>query len=193
MTAVNAKYVAPVQGWGSEVQTTCQQVDPTNLDTFKDMAVDFVDSQPDNVWTDAFFMTSDSYDLTSCTCMLLTIVYRTMTDEPYNTATSRQSSEMMSTLKRKMGPQNYKILNALRHKNKQRVAANTQESNAAASPSGAQNGSAATATSSTVQQIDGAISSTPSRTPKPHQLYEEDENDNYSEGVQDRGGQQPPM
>ena len=58
MTAVNAKYVAPVQGWGSEVQTTCQRVDPTNLDTFRDMAVDFVDSQPDDVWTEVTAMTS---------------------------------------------------------------------------------------------------------------------------------------
>ena len=32
-----------------------------------------------------------------------------------------------------------------------------------------------------------------SRTHNPHQLYEEDENANYSEGGQDRGGRRPPM
>ena len=142
MTTVNTKYVASVQGGAGEVQTTRQHVDPTDLDTFTDMAVDFMDSQPDDVWTDAFFMTSDSYD--SSTCMLPTIVCQSITVEPHNTATSRQTSKMMMTFKRKMGPQNYKILNALRHKKEQRVAANTQESNAAAAPSGAQNGSAAT-------------------------------------------------
>ena len=70
-------------------------------------------------------------------------VCRSMVDEPRNIATSRQTGETMMTYKKKMGLQNYKILNALRRKNEQRVA-NTQESSAAAAPSGAQNVSAAT-------------------------------------------------
>ena len=97
------------------------------MDAFMDMAADFVDSQPDDVWTDAFYMTGDSYDLTSSMCMLQTIVCRAMTDEPHNTATSRHNSKKLMSFKTKMGPQNYKILNALRHKaeNEQRVVANT--------------------------------------------------------------------
>ena len=55
---------------------TRQRVDPNDLDNFTDLAVDFVDSQPDETWTDAFFITSDSYELTSFTCLLLTIVCR---------------------------------------------------------------------------------------------------------------------
>ena len=113
---------------------TRQLVDPNDLDKFTDLAVDIVDSQPDETWTD--FIMSDSYELTSCTCLLPTIVCRSMVDEPHNVATSRQTGETMVIFKTKMGLQNYVILNALRRKNKQRVA-NTQDSSAAAGPSGA--------------------------------------------------------
>ena len=65
-----------------------------------------------------------------------------MVDEPHNVATSRQTGETMVIFKTKMELQNYVILNALRRKNKQRVA-NTQESSAVGGPSGAQNVSAA--------------------------------------------------
>ena len=63
-----------------------------------------------------------------------------MIDEPHNVATSRQTGETMEIFKEKMGAQNYVILNALRRKDEQRVAATTQESRtaAAAAPSGAQ-------------------------------------------------------
>ena len=59
--------VPPVQGRQIEVSTTPHRVDPNDLDKFTDLAINFVDSQPDNTWTDAFFVTSDSYELTSCT------------------------------------------------------------------------------------------------------------------------------
>ena len=63
-----------------------------------------------------------------------------MIDEPHNVATSRQTGETMEIFKEKMGAQNYVILNALRRKDEQRVAATTQESRTAAAtaPSGAQ-------------------------------------------------------
>ena len=93
---------------------TRQRVDPTDLDNFTDLAVDFVVSQPDETWTDAFFITCDSYELTSFTCLLLTIVCRSLVDEPHNVATSRQTGETMVIFKTKMGLQNYVILNALR-------------------------------------------------------------------------------
>ena len=117
-------------------------MDPNDLDKFTDLAVDFMDSQPDDTWTTTFFITSDSYELTSCTCLLPTIVYRSMVNEPHNVATSRQTGETMVIFKTKMGLQNYVILNAVRRKNEQRVA-DAQDSSAAKGPSGAQNVSAA--------------------------------------------------
>ena len=116
---------------------TRQRVDPNDLDNFTDLAVDFVDSQPDETWMDTFFITSDSYELTSCTCLLPTIVCRSMVDEPHNVATSRQTGETMVIFKTKMGLQNYVILNALRRKNEQSCSGYTQDSSAAAGPSGA--------------------------------------------------------
>ena len=95
MSAANMKYVPPVQGRQIEVLMTRQLVDPNDLDKFTDLAVDIVDSQPDEIWTDAFFITSDSYELTSCTCLLPTIVCQSMVDEPHNVATSRQTGETM--------------------------------------------------------------------------------------------------
>ena len=150
---------------------------------------------------DAFFITSDIYELTSCTCLLPTIVCRTRVDEPHNVATSRQTGETMVIFKTKMGLQNYVILNALRRKNEQRVA-NTQDSSAATGPSGAENVSAvadqapeaeARPQPAMMQQIDGTASSMPSRNLNSRQLYDEDDNDNYIEGGQDRGGRRPPI
>ena len=121
------------------------RVDPNNLDKFMDLAIDFVDSQPDDTWTNAFFIMSDSYELTVCTCLLPTIICRLMIDEPHNVATSRQTGETMEIFKTKMGVQKYVILIALRRKDEQRVAVTNQESSAAAAaaPSGGQIVSAA--------------------------------------------------
>ena len=140
---------------------------------FTDLTVDFVDSQPDDTWTDAFFITSDSYDLTVCTCLLPSIICKSMIDEPHNVATSRQTGETMEIFKEKMGAQNYVILNALRRKDEQRVVVTTKESSAAAAPSGAQIESAAADRAAEaevpppqpamMQKIDGTVSSTPSR------------------------------
>ena len=77
-------------------------MDPNDLGKFTDLAVNFVDSQPDDTWTDAFFITSDIYELTSCTYWLPTIVCRSMVDEPHNVATSRQTGETMVIFKTKM-------------------------------------------------------------------------------------------
>ena len=99
------------------------------------------------------------------------------------------------------GFMNYVILNALRRKNEQRVA-NTQDSSAVAGPSGAQNVSAAADAApeaearlqpAMMQQIERTASSTPSRNLNSRQLYDEDDNNNYSEAGQDRGGRRPPM
>ena len=57
MSATNMKYVPLVQGQQIEVSTTRQCVDPNDLDKFTDLAIDFVDNQPDDVLTDAFFLT----------------------------------------------------------------------------------------------------------------------------------------
>ena len=145
MTSANAKYVVLVQGRGGEVQITRQQVKPDDMETFTDQATDYVNNQPADAWKDAFYMMGEIYDLTSCTCMLPTIVCQAMTKEHHNMTPSRQTRDTMTTFKTKMGQQNYKILNALSHKvenkEKERVAANTQESNAAG-PSRAQDGPA---------------------------------------------------
>ena len=82
-----------------EVLTTQQCVDPNDLDKFTDLAVDIVDSQPDETWTD--FITSDSYEITSCTCLLPTIVCGWMIDEHQNVATSRQTDKTMAIFKTK--------------------------------------------------------------------------------------------
>jgi hypothetical protein len=44
-----------------------------------------------------------------------------------------------------------------------------------------------------IQQIDRMASSTPRRNSNSRQLYDEDDNDNYIEGGQDRGGRRPPI
>ena len=44
-----------------------------------------------------------------------------------------------------------------------------------------------------MQQIDGTVSSSPSRSLNSPQMYDEYDNDNYSEGIQDRGGRPPPI
>ena len=176
-------------------------MDPNDLNKFTDLAVDFVDSQPDDTWMDAFFIKSDSYELTNCTCLLPTIICRSIVDEPHNVATSIKTDETMAIFETKMGLQNYVILNSLRRKNEQRVAANTQESitasAAAAAHSWAQIVSAAADRApeaearqqpAMMQQIDGMVSSTPSRNSNCPQSYDEDDYDNYSEGAQDREG-----
>ena len=101
--------------------------------------------------------------------------------------------------------QNYVILNALRRKDEQRVAATTQESSAApaAAPSGAQIVPAAADWApeaevpppqpAMMQQVDGTVSSMPSRGSSSPQAYDEYDNNNYSEGIQDRGVRRPPM
>ena len=136
MSVASKKYVLPVQGQQLKVLATRTPVDPTKLDKFTDLAFNFVDSQPDNTWTNIFF----SYELTVCTCLLPSIICRSMRDEPRNVATSRQTGETMEIFKEKIGAQNYVILNALRCNDEQRVVATTQESSAAAAaaPSGAQ-------------------------------------------------------
>ena len=177
------------------------RVDPNNLDKFMDLAIDFVDSQPDDTWTNAFFIMSDIYELTVCTCLLPTIICRLMIDEPHNVATSRQTGETMEIFKTKMGVQKYVILIALRRKDEQRVAVTNQESSAAAAaaPSGGQIVSAAAyrAPEAEVQQkpamISRAVSSTPSRSSNSPQAYDEYDNDNNSEGIQDRGERRPPV
>ena len=86
------------------------------MDRLTEQAVNYVDTQPAESWTDTFYMMNGSYDLTSCTCMLPTIVCRAMNEKQHNTAPSRQTRDMMTMFKTKMGEQNYKIFNALRHK-----------------------------------------------------------------------------
>jgi hypothetical protein len=39
------------------------------METFTDMAADFINNQPADAWTDAFYMMGESYDLTSCMCI----------------------------------------------------------------------------------------------------------------------------
>ena len=74
-----------------------------------DLAIDFVDGQLDDTWTDTFFITGDSYGMTVCTCLLPSIVCRSTLDEPHNVATSKQTGEIMDIFK-KMGAHNYVIL-----------------------------------------------------------------------------------
>ena len=129
MTAVNAKYVAPVQGWGGEVQITWQQVDPDNMETFTDMATDFINNQPADAWTDAFYMMGESYDLTSCMCICPPSYARPWQRSTTTWRLAGRLEIQWRQFKTKMGQQNYNILNALRHKaeNEERVAANAKD------------------------------------------------------------------
>ena len=51
MSAASKKYVPPVQGRQSEVSAIRMRVEATELDRYIDLAVDFLDGQPNNMWS----------------------------------------------------------------------------------------------------------------------------------------------
>ena len=60
-------------------------------------------------------MNGDTYDMTVCPCLYLSIVCRAMNDEAaHNRSTSKQVQEMLTGFKLKMGYNNFVIMNALR-------------------------------------------------------------------------------
>ena len=77
MYAATQKYVPPVQGRQSEISATRTRVDPAKVGRYIDLE-DFVDGQLDETWTDTFFIPGDSYGMTACPCLLLSIVSRSM-------------------------------------------------------------------------------------------------------------------
>ena len=97
------------------------------------------------------------------------------------------------------------ILNALRRKEELRVTATAQERSAATDtdPSGVQNVPAAadrepeaelpSPPPAQMQQVDGTMSSTPSRGSSSPQAYDEFEDNHYSEDRQERGARRPQM
>ena len=180
-------------------------MDPAEVGRYMDLAMDFVDGQLDETWTDTFFITGDSNGMTVFTCLLPSIVCRSIVEEPHNVATSKQTGEIMDIFNEKMVAHNYVIFNALRHKKELRVAATTREgsADAAAGPSGVQNVPAAADQEleaelpplrpALIQQVDGSVSSTPSRGSSSPQAYDEYEDDHYSEDRQERGVRGPQM
>ena len=186
MSAASQKYVPPVQGHQSEVMATQTRVDPAEVCRYMDLAIDFMDGQLKETWTNTFFITGDSYGMTVCPCLLPSIVCRSIVEKAHNVATSRQTSEIMDIFKEKigLGAHNYVILNTLRRKEELRVTATTQEGSAAAAagPSCVQNVPGVADREleaelpppplALVQQVDGTMSSTPSRGSSSPQAYD---------------------
>ena len=84
MAAASKKYVPPVQGRQSEVAVIRTRVDPAKVCRYMDLAIDFVDGKLDDMWTNTFFIMGDSYGMTVCTCLLPSIVCRSIVDEPHS-------------------------------------------------------------------------------------------------------------
>ena len=191
MSAATQKYVPPVQGRQSEVSATRTRVDPAEVGRYIDLAINFVDGQPDETWTDTFFILGDSYGMTACPCLLPSIVCRSIDDDAHNGA--RQTTKIMAIFNEKIGANNCVILNVLRRKEELRGTAITQEGSAAtaADPSGVQNVPAAADREpeaelpppqpALIQQVDRTVSSAPSRGSSSPQAYDKFEDDHYSE------------
>ena len=108
-------YALLVQGCPSEITTMRTRGDPADVDRYIDNAVFFVDGQPDERWINCYRTDGDTYDMAVCPCLYPSIVCRAVDgDGPHNETTSRQTTEVMASLKLKMGINNYAILNALR-------------------------------------------------------------------------------
>ena len=162
-----------------------------------DLAIDFMDGRLEELWTNTFFIMGDSYGMKVCPCLLPSIVCRSIVEKAHNVATSRQTSKIMDIFKEKRGAHNYVNFNTLRRKEELRVTATTQEGSAAAAagPSCVQNVPAAADREleaglpppplALVQQVDGTMSSTPSKGSSSPQAYDEYEDDHYSEDRQE--------
>ena len=100
----------------------------------------------------------------------------------------------MAIFNEKMGVSNYVILNALRRKEELRVTATAQQGGAAAAadPGGVE-AELPPPPPAQIQQVDGTVSSTPSRGSSPPQEYDEFKDDLYSEDRQERVVRQPQM
>ena len=92
MSAATQKYVPT--GSGSSIRgigNTYAGGTP-EVGRYIDLAIDFVNGQLNETWTDTFFITGDSYGMTACPCLLLSIVCRSIDDDAHNVATSRQTT-----------------------------------------------------------------------------------------------------
>ena len=144
--------------------------DPADVDSYIEKAVTYVYGQLDKSWVDCFKLDRDTYNMRFCSCLYTSIVgWAIDDDDPHNGATSFQIPDIMAAFKLKMGISNYAILNSLRKKEEMMVMA--QQGQAAADHYDAEQ--AAEGEQEVVQQppppvaqipqIDGTLSSTPSR------------------------------
>ena len=126
--------------------------------------------------------------------------YRLYTgDGPHNGTTSRQTTEIMTIFMLKMGINNYTILNALRKREEMRATVQGQEGVADADHDDAEQVAHGEQEvelqppppAAQMQQVDGTVSSTPSRSTGSTQAYEE--YDVFYGDDQPQGGQRRPQ
>ena len=128
--AAAQKYVPPIQGHPSEISMTRKRGDPTNVERYIEQAISFVDGQPDERWIDTFYINGDTYGMAVCPCLYPLVVCRAIDGDGHKGTTSRQTTEVMTSFKLKMGATNYVILNALQRK--EELMATAQQGGAAA-------------------------------------------------------------
>ena len=134
----------------------------------------------DERWVDCFKLDRDTYNVAVCPCLYPSIVCRAIDDDaPHNGATRCQITEIMASFKLKMGISNYAILNALLKK--EEMMAMAQQGQAAADHDDAEQVADGEQeveqqpppTAAQIPQIDGTLSSTPSRSNSSPQAYDE--------------------
>ena len=83
----------------------------------------FVYNQPKEAWIDAFVLTDAGYELTSCECLIPTIIFRVEEETEHRTVNIASTAVLMNDFKVLMGEQNHPILNALRQQVELQIAA----------------------------------------------------------------------
>ena len=112
--AATRRYMEPVNGRSTPVALDRVREDPALINGHIDRAVDYVDTQDHQRWTDCFKLNGETYKVTLCPCLHPSIVCRAMDEElPHNRTTSKQVQDMITSFKHKMGD-NILIINAQR-------------------------------------------------------------------------------
>ena len=109
------KYIPPVLGKLTEVQHgTRARVQDLAKKTMTEHAAEYVDNQPEKAWIDAFVLTKAGYELTSCKCLIPTIICRPEKKTKHRRVNSASTTVLMNDFKVLVGEQNHCILNGLR-------------------------------------------------------------------------------
>ena len=89
MAATRRGYALLVQGRPTAITSVRVREDPADVDSYIEKAVTYIDGQLDERWVDRFKLDGDTYNMTVCPCLYLSILCPALHDDgPHNGATS---------------------------------------------------------------------------------------------------------